>query len=115
MKKTSQAHLQLHLVTPEEAAAALAQTESAPATQNDEDAFIASGVRRYKQLQQEADRELFGKQDHERLQALWSELQVLRDRQHGFSIRQLAKTHRLSKTSVCRVLEESQRKEARHE
>ena len=40
---------------------------------------------------------------------------VLRDRQHGFSIRQLAKTHRLSKTSVCRVLEESQRAEARHE
>ncbi len=40
---------------------------------------------------------------------------VLRDRQHGFSLRQLAKTHRLSKTSVCRVLEESQRKEARHE
>ena len=40
---------------------------------------------------------------------------VLRDRQHGFSLRQLAKTHRLSKTSVCRVLEEGQREEARHE
>ena len=77
---------QLHLVTPEEAAAALAQTESAPATQNDEDAFIASGVRRYKQLQQEADRELFGKQDHERLQALWSELQVLRERLAAYGI-----------------------------
>ena len=32
---------------------------------------------------------------------------VLRDRQHGFSIRQLAKMHRLSRTSVCRVLGES--------
>ena len=30
---------------------------------------------------------------------------VLRDRQRGFSIRQLAKLHRLSRTSVCRVLE----------
>ena len=30
---------------------------------------------------------------------------VLRDRQRGFSIRQIAKLHRLSRTSVCRVLE----------
>jgi DNA invertase Pin-like site-specific DNA recombinase len=30
---------------------------------------------------------------------------VIRDRQHGFSIRQIAKLHRLSRTSVCRVLE----------
>lgn len=30
---------------------------------------------------------------------------VLRDRQRGFSIRQLAKLHRLSRTSVCRLLE----------
>ena len=86
MKKPTQAQSQLHLVTPEEAAAALAQTESAPATQNDEDAFIVSGVRRYKQLQQAADRELFGKQDHERLQALWSELQVLRERLAAYGI-----------------------------
>ena len=28
---------------------------------------------------------------------------VLRDRQHGFCIRQLAKMHRLYRTSVCRV------------
>ena len=40
---------------------------------------------------------------------------VLRDRQHGFSLRQLAKTYRMSNTSVCRVLEESPREEARHE
>jgi len=32
---------------------------------------------------------------------------VLRDRQRGFSIRQIAKLHRVSKTSVCRVLEQS--------
>jgi DNA invertase Pin-like site-specific DNA recombinase len=32
---------------------------------------------------------------------------VLRDRQRGLSIRQLAKMHRLSRTSVTRVLEES--------
>jgi len=32
---------------------------------------------------------------------------VIRDRQRGFSIRQLAKMHRLSRTSVCRVLEKS--------
>ena len=31
---------------------------------------------------------------------------VIRDRQRGFSIRQLAKLHRLSRTSVSRVLEE---------
>ena len=31
---------------------------------------------------------------------------VVSDRQRGFSIRQLAKMHRLSRTSVCRVLEE---------
>lgn len=31
---------------------------------------------------------------------------VVRDRQRGFSIRQLAKMHRLSRTSVTRVLEE---------
>ncbi len=79
MKKTTKAQLQLHLVTAEEAAA-LAQTESAPAAQNHEDAFIVSGVRRCQQLQQEADRELFGKQDPERLCALWSELKVLRER-----------------------------------
>lgn len=32
---------------------------------------------------------------------------VLRDRQHGFSLRQLAKMYRISHTSVCRVLGES--------
>jgi len=31
---------------------------------------------------------------------------VFRDRQRGFSIRQLAKLHRIGRTSVCRVLEE---------
>ena len=32
---------------------------------------------------------------------------VIRDRQRGLSIRQVAKLHRLSRTSVCRVLEQS--------
>lgn len=32
---------------------------------------------------------------------------VIRDRQRGLSIRALAKMHRLSKTSVCRLLEEN--------
>ena len=32
---------------------------------------------------------------------------VVQDRQRGFSIRQIAKLHRVSKTSVCRVLEQS--------
>ncbi len=32
---------------------------------------------------------------------------VVRDRQQGHSIRQIAKLHRLSRTSVCRVLEEN--------
>jgi DNA invertase Pin-like site-specific DNA recombinase len=32
---------------------------------------------------------------------------VIRDRQRGHSIRQIAKLHRLSRTSVCRVLEEN--------
>jgi len=32
---------------------------------------------------------------------------VVRDRQRGHSIRQIAKLHRLSRTSVCRVLEEN--------
>ena len=31
---------------------------------------------------------------------------VIRDRERGFSIRQIAKLHRLSRTSVCRVLEQ---------
>ena len=37
---------------------------------------------------------------------------VLRDRQRGFSIRQISKLHRLSRTSVCRVLDNSTNKEA---
>ena len=32
---------------------------------------------------------------------------VVRDRQRGYSIRQIAKLHRLSRTSVCRVIEEN--------
>jgi len=32
---------------------------------------------------------------------------VVRDRQRGYSIRQIAKLHRLSRTSVCRVLEQN--------
>ena len=32
---------------------------------------------------------------------------VIRDRQRGLSIRQVAKLHRLSRTSVCRVLEQT--------
>jgi len=32
---------------------------------------------------------------------------VVRDRQRGLSIRQVAKLHRLSRTSVCRALEEN--------
>ena len=83
MKKTK-AQQQLHLVTAEEAAEL--QAESAPAAPNGEDAFIASGIRRCQQLQQEADRELFGKQDRERLCALWSELQVLRERLAAYGI-----------------------------
>ncbi len=33
---------------------------------------------------------------------------VLQDRKRGHSIRQIAKLHRVSKTSICRVLEESE-------
>ena len=40
---------------------------------------------------------------------------VLRDRQRGLSIRQLAKMHRLSRTSVTRVLEENTNLEGRHD
>ncbi|MGO9442704.1 MAG: recombinase family protein [Terriglobales bacterium] len=32
---------------------------------------------------------------------------VIRDRQRGYSIRQIAKLHRVSRTSVCRVLQEN--------
>jgi len=37
---------------------------------------------------------------------------VVRDRQRGYSIRQISKLHRLSRTSVCRVLDNSINKEA---
>jgi hypothetical protein len=87
MRKKAKTQQQLHLVTAEQASA-LSQTELSPAA--DEDAFLASGVRRYNQLRQEADRELFGKQDPERLGTLWSELNVLRERLAAYGIQMRA-------------------------
>ena len=80
MRKTpATVQQQLHLVTAEEAAAGSQQ----------QDALLASGIRHYEKLQQAADRELFGRQDPERLIVLYRELQTLRERlaRYGVHVR----------------------------
>lgn len=77
MKKETKAHRGLHLVTAE---------ERPTGSQPDVDSLIASGVRRYQQVQQEFDRELFGNQDQEKMAALLSEKHLLRERLNSYGV-----------------------------
>jgi hypothetical protein len=110
MKKKRSCH-GLHLITPEEAASirqqAAAAAEAAPLLAHEQerspasdqklDPLIATGVRRYQQLQQEFDRELFRLKDGDRfdtqeidhIAALLSELQLLAQRlaRYGVQVR----------------------------
>ena len=76
----------LRLVTDEEAAELRAQ---APATsQQDMDSAIGSGIRRYQQLQAEADRALFAEPPEiEKLAELTAEMHQLRKRLVGYGVR----------------------------
>jgi len=73
MRKKTKAQQQLHLVTTEDRPAGAPQEQ-------EEDSWIANGIRRYQQVQQEFDQELFGNQDYEKMGALLSEKQLLRER-----------------------------------
>jgi hypothetical protein len=81
MKKIATAQQQLHLVTSEEAAAV-----SQSLSQNEENAFIANGIRRYQQLQREFDEELFGSRDLDKITALLPEINLLRERLASYGI-----------------------------
>ena len=93
MKKAKARH-GLHLITSEEAAAnarqaasSVAELEPEPASQQELDTFIANGIRRYQQLQQEFDRALFAEhQDVDQISVLLPELQLLRQRLASYGI-----------------------------
>ena len=98
--KKKQSRRGLHLVTPEEAAAIrqqaataaetaslLADKQESPASDPETDPLIASGIRRYQELQQKFDRELFRLKDTQLdpddvdyIGSVLSELQLLRER-----------------------------------
>jgi len=82
MRKKIKAQQQLHLVTTGDRPAGAPQEQ-------EEDSWIADGIRRYQQVQQEFDQELFGNQDYEKMNALLSEKQLLRERlnSHGVHVR----------------------------
>jgi hypothetical protein len=84
MKKTN-AHRNLHLVTAEEKEMR-AQQQPSTSSQQELDRVIASGVRRYQELQQAFDRELFGDQDMEKIGEILPELQLLRQRLASYGI-----------------------------
>ena len=75
MKDTTP-HRGLHVVTAEEAAA-LHQKPGA-STPAESNAFVAAGVRRYQELEEELAREVLGKQDEERMAVLRMEKKMLR-------------------------------------
>lgn len=90
MKLKRKPHAGLHLVTAEEAASLAVAAEPTPCAEPAEqemDAWLAQGIRRYRELQKEVDRELFGDQDQEKLIALLPELQLLRERLNAYGIR----------------------------
>jgi len=66
----------LHLVTAEEAAALAPQPETSP--QPERNRFVAAGVQRYRELEEELAGEVLGQQDEERITALSTEKKVLR-------------------------------------
>ena len=86
MKKKINAHRQLHLLTAEDRRLC-PEEASSPQSQQEMDTLIANGVRRYQQLQEAFDRELFGAQD--KLATLLSEKQLLQQRlqEHGIRVR----------------------------
>jgi hypothetical protein len=75
MKNTT-ARRGLHLVTAEEAAALHQQPEASPPAESN--AFVAAGVQRYRELEEELAREVLGKQDEERMTVLRMEKKILR-------------------------------------
>jgi hypothetical protein len=79
MKQKTKAHRALHPVTRED------RLTGAPKEQ-EEDSLIADGIRRYQQVQQEFDQELFGNQDYEKMEALLSEKQLLRERLNSYGV-----------------------------
>jgi hypothetical protein len=90
MKKTK-AHGGLHLVGPEEAARIAKQAkprvaEPEPASAQQLDSLIANGIRRYQQLQQEFDRELFGERNLENIEIILPELHLLRERLASYGV-----------------------------
>ncbi len=78
MKKKTDSHRQLHLVTEEDAPTAAQQPT---------DSLIVQGLRRYEQLQAEVDRALFATpQDIPTLQELMPEMQLLRQRLASYGV-----------------------------
>jgi hypothetical protein len=67
----------LHLVSTEEAAA-LVQQQPEASPQPESNRFVAAGMRRYRELEEEIAREVLGEQDEERITALSTEKKVLR-------------------------------------
>ena len=62
-------------------------TEPAAASQQEMDSLIANGVRRYQELQQEVDHELFAEhRDLEKLAVLLPELQLIRQRLASYGV-----------------------------
>ncbi len=86
MKPGSEVHAKsgpgrnLHLVPAE---------PSANATQQEEDTFIAGGVRAHQRLQDELDHELFGEQNPEKVCRLMQQKELIRSRlaAHGIRVR----------------------------
>ena len=77
MNTKTKARRGLHLVTAEEAAALVVpQPEASP--QPESNRFVAAGVRRYRELEEELAREVLGQQGEERITALSTEKKMLR-------------------------------------
>ena len=93
IKPKAKARRGLHLVTPDEAAlmaqpdgSIQPEPEPEPASQQELDTLIANGVRRYQQLRQEFDHQLFGDQDPEKMCAIMPEMQLLRERLSRYGV-----------------------------
>jgi len=84
LKKMAKAQQQLHLVTPEEAAAV-----SPPLSPGEEDTFIAKAVRRYQQLQEEFESEFLGERDLDKIGVMLPEIRALRGVLVGYGVRVL--------------------------
>ena len=78
----------LHIVTAEEAASvAQPPQEPEPDWQTDRDRLVASGLRRYQQLQHEVDQALFARpQEVDALRELLPELELVRQRLASYGV-----------------------------